>query len=88
MYLKAAALLFTLGFKAVWDLLVTLGSLADGDRRVPAAILLAQDLSAALQAVTFVTLKCHRLPRCRDKSSNINLPPVLYIWVYADGHWK
>lgn len=63
-------------------------SIADGNRRVPAAILLAEDSSTALQAVTIVTLKCHHLPRCEDRSLTINLPSILYIWIYADGLWK
>jgi len=74
--------------RPVWELLVLVQSVADGNRRVPAAILLAEDFSTALQPVPAVTLKRHRLPRSGDKSLTISLPSILYIWIYADSHWK
>lgn len=63
-------------------------SVTHRSRGLPAAILLAGHAGTALQAVPIVALKCHRLPRGREKSLATKLPCIGYDGIDADSHWK
>lgn len=61
---------------------------AEGCGRLPAAVLLAEDCSCTLQAVTVLALNRHRLPRAVDEPFTIDYPAVQYIRLDADCRWK
>lgn len=61
---------------------------AEGCGRLPAAVLLAEDCSCTLQAVTVLALNRHRLPRAVDEPFTIDHLAVQYIWLDADCRWK